>query len=216
MNKGIEVIDWDLLTKREDATFLTYRITVKQEDKQKVQDVHFWPEGLRTRSYQPPAVKKNMKTSKRQETGNMKHTPGPTMIGNVLPFTTPGNQNYLVNAGAAPYLNPTTMGLVNQPFNTGESNKTYQQMRGSNMPSGSGPVLPQNLLMTQTYPWNIENTPSRRGSCFTGDAAADNWVGSNPHFTRANQQWSHDVSNNSPSVHFVDRLGADAYNFIRQ
>ena len=72
--------------------------------------------------------------------------------------------------------------------------------------------------MTQTYPLNIENTPSRRGSGFTGDAAADNsWVGSNPlHFTRANQQWSHDVSNNSPIVRFVDRLGTDAYNFYRQ
>ena len=44
-NKDVDVIDWTLLTKREDATFLTFKVTVNLKDADKIQDIQFWPDG---------------------------------------------------------------------------------------------------------------------------------------------------------------------------
>lgn len=57
-NKDIEIIDWNLLTTRDDATFLTYKITVKNEDAVKAKNLALWPEGTRVRPYKPPATRK--------------------------------------------------------------------------------------------------------------------------------------------------------------
>ena len=70
VNKDVDVIDCSLLTRREDATFLTFKITVKHgDDADKIQDPQFWPEGTRIRSYKPPTPKG--KSSDKQRTNNL-------------------------------------------------------------------------------------------------------------------------------------------------
>ena len=66
-NKDVDVIDCSLLTRREDATFLTFKVTVKRgDDADKIQDPQFWPEGTRTRLYKPPTTK-GKSSDKQQE-----------------------------------------------------------------------------------------------------------------------------------------------------
>ena len=50
----IDVNQMELLTKRQDARTHTYKITIKREERDKVIDASFWPEGLFVRDYRAP------------------------------------------------------------------------------------------------------------------------------------------------------------------
>ena len=53
-----DVIDCNILTRREDATFLSFKVTVKHAEAEKIQDTEFWPKGLRIQPYKPPTIRK--------------------------------------------------------------------------------------------------------------------------------------------------------------
>ena len=53
-NNDVDLKDWDLLTTRSDATFLTFKITVRKADADRVKDPSIWPEGYQIRPYNPP------------------------------------------------------------------------------------------------------------------------------------------------------------------
>lgn len=57
-NKDINVYDWSLLTTRDDASFLTFKITVKKDDVDKLKDQSLWLDGWQIRPYKPPKMKK--------------------------------------------------------------------------------------------------------------------------------------------------------------
>ena len=50
-NKDIRVNDWDLLTTRDNATFLTYRITISKADAEKLKDSSLWPANTQIRPF---------------------------------------------------------------------------------------------------------------------------------------------------------------------
>ena len=50
-NHGIEIKDWELLTKRDDARTLAYKIIVSLADRTKLEDENVWPEGTTIRPY---------------------------------------------------------------------------------------------------------------------------------------------------------------------
>ncbi len=68
-NKNIDIDGWALLTKREDATFLTFKIAVKPQDVDKIMEVKDWPDvGTQVRTYKPPRnnITKNNRNQMRQ------------------------------------------------------------------------------------------------------------------------------------------------------
>ena len=54
-NKDIDIDDWSLLTTRQDATFLTFKIAVRSQDVDKIMEIKDWPEeGIQVRPYKQP------------------------------------------------------------------------------------------------------------------------------------------------------------------
>ena len=56
--EDVDICNCELLTKRDDATFLTFKISVKNNDAGKLKDLAVLPEGWRIRPYNPPSAKK--------------------------------------------------------------------------------------------------------------------------------------------------------------
>ena len=52
-NNDIELKDWELLTKRNDARTLAYKLTVSLADRRKLEDENLWPEGTTIRPFVP-------------------------------------------------------------------------------------------------------------------------------------------------------------------
>ena len=76
-NKDIEIFDCSLLTTRENATFLTFKITVKKADAEKLKDQSLWLDGWQIRPYNPP----NTKKTERGGTGKNKAAENPNDSG---------------------------------------------------------------------------------------------------------------------------------------
>ena len=72
-NKDIEIDDWTLLTKREDATFNTFRIAVKPNDVDKNRKVDDWPDDVQIREYKPPSPRNRSTKNNRQQWGKRKY-----------------------------------------------------------------------------------------------------------------------------------------------
>jgi hypothetical protein len=68
-NKNISVTDWTLLTTRDDATYLTYRITVSKDDADKLKDSSIWPGKTEIRLFKPNK-KRNRKDNSERKLGN--------------------------------------------------------------------------------------------------------------------------------------------------
>ena len=68
-NKDISVTDWDLLTTRDDASFLTYRITVSKADAEKLKDDSLWPGETQFRPFKP-SKKQNSREASGRRPGN--------------------------------------------------------------------------------------------------------------------------------------------------
>ena len=62
-NNGVEVAQCKLLTTRDDATFLSYRLRVKNSDVEKLKDPLLWPEGTEIRPYNQAKKKNNVRGS---------------------------------------------------------------------------------------------------------------------------------------------------------
>ena len=73
-NKDIEICDVNLLTKRDDASFLTFKITVKNEDVEKLQDPSVCPKEWTIREYKEkenvPGKRNRQKKKQCSETVN--------------------------------------------------------------------------------------------------------------------------------------------------
>ena len=65
----VKICEWELLTKRENATFLTFKIVVKNGDVGKLEGPSDWPEGWRIRPYKPPSAKKTTSQRKPADPG---------------------------------------------------------------------------------------------------------------------------------------------------
>ena len=61
----VDICKCELLTKRDDATFLTFKISVKNNDAGKLKDLAVLPEGWQIRPYHPPSAKKT--TTRRKQ-----------------------------------------------------------------------------------------------------------------------------------------------------
>ena len=134
VNRDVEVIDWDLLTKREDATFLTYEITVKHCDAEKIQEPNFWPEGTRTRLYKPPTERR------KSDPVNRKDKRGNNEARNKSGFAAPSefdDQNQ--HSG---------VGRTLPPAKAREGGNFFGNMAGVNLPSGyiEVPSMPGNFV----------------------------------------------------------------------
>ena len=84
----VEICDWELLTKREDATFLTFKIVVKNGDAGKLEGPSDWPEGWRIRPYKPPSAKKTTSQRKPADPGKRERV---TNIASPVPTSSHGN-----------------------------------------------------------------------------------------------------------------------------
>ena len=63
-NRGVEVDQCKLLTTREDASFLTYKVRVKNSDAEKLKDPLLWPEGTEIRPYNQAKKKSNVRDNR--------------------------------------------------------------------------------------------------------------------------------------------------------
>ena len=72
-NKDVEICDVDLLTKREDASFLTFKITVKNEDVEKLKDPSVWPKEWTIREFKEKVTSPEKRTTLKTA-GGMKQT----------------------------------------------------------------------------------------------------------------------------------------------
>ena len=75
-NKDIDVFDCSLLTTRDDATFLTFKITVKKADIEKLKDQSIWLDGWQIRPYNPPKTKKEKSDVEKNKTVENRNNSG--------------------------------------------------------------------------------------------------------------------------------------------
>ena len=68
-NNDVEVDECKLMTTRDDATFLTYRIRVKKNDAEKLKDPSLWPNGTEMRPYKPAKARSSAKGDTAKDKG---------------------------------------------------------------------------------------------------------------------------------------------------
>ena len=155
-NGDIEICNWELLTKRENATFLTFKIMVKNNDAGKLKDPSLWPEGWRIRPYNTPSAKKIAPrrkyaaptnqigvTSNAQPTGRNPENNATTVIANRANNT--AQYSHIHNAGpwngmrqASPFGN-TIPDMSPEVFNLNTWNGQGNASMASNIPSVASP-----------------------------------------------------------------------------
>ena len=158
-NNDIDLCDWDLLTTRDDATFLTFKIAVKKADADKVKDPSIWPNGYQIRQYNQPKVKKRERNSSDRNKGAMnENSMNANNMGNVLrnPPGRPVTDGINSVGGNAPVNNMNYPGLYNgmQQFGHIGNISPDRSLPGTynNYLSGTGPIYSGNI---QPYvQWN--------------------------------------------------------------
>ena len=172
-NKDVDVIDCSLLTRREDATFLTFKVTVKRgDDADKIQDPQFWPEGVRTRLYKPPTFKKKTGDSKTDTAGSTSGTLSISsntqpqgnnsggsgeVLSNAGSIATPAPMAYLTPYGYPGIINANDWsrlqnGGVNIPQDVARFVSTANSGETGSPTDGVGRNLPQGSVLTQHPP----------------------------------------------------------------
>ena len=71
--KNIEITDCELLTKNENANFLSYKLNVQSVDLQKVKNPNTWPKGISVKMYNDPKQKRGSNTSNASKTNRNKN-----------------------------------------------------------------------------------------------------------------------------------------------
>ena len=140
--RNVDVIDCTLLTRREDASFLTFKVTVKHgNDADRIQDPQFWPDGMRTRLYKPPTPKRNPGDKQ------TKNTTGNTNVAHNNPVTRKqanDTDRDSGNAGAAQDHSVSNNGIPISMFHQNPYNYP-STINDWNLLHNHGMIYPQNV-----------------------------------------------------------------------
>ena len=165
-NKDVDVIDCTLLTRREDASFLTFKVTVKHgDDADKIQDPQFWPDGTRTRVYKQP-------TSKRKPGEKQTSNAGGTSVARSKPVVQKQANDTSRDSGDS----STT--LSNPVSNNGTTSTVHQnsQKNTNGINANDGSTLQNNGMV---YPQNIFGGFFPVGNMIGGPLTTGDGVGQN-------------------------------------
>ena len=206
-NLDVGVFDWSLLTTRDDATFLTFKITVKKADADKLKDRSLWLEGWQIRPYNPPKTKKRERGDKSDNAGQMRSAAqtrsNVSMMNNLYPDSNNGNEQSFRLPGNVPV-------EISQP-----ATYNWQYNR-------TGAMHPGNVV--RNAPWNGVKNQNALGTNWIGNlssggniplgvsnpgvAMQDTFYGGNVPYTLSNIPTS---SRPKKQVQFLDRIGMDLF-----
>ena len=230
----VDIRDWDLLTTRDDATFLSFKITVKNEDVGKLEDFDGWPEGWHVRPYKEP-VRKNIRnnnknmtrgkvnaaqsiTEPRRLSGEHKTLPWNLIPGNMpeiihplngsMETSYPGN-TYSGNAFMRSYRN----GTDSQNLPIGIADPGTRPVGAPITMMQRGDVYSGNAFMRNTRHDGLNTQPlgAMNVSNLHAQTTFGNNYGERIQPLTGNRLWTPDMLQNASNERFVDRINANTF-----